>query len=295
MKKLFGLVAIGASAFALSSCGDTAPTIGYAASTLTNSFFVDIQNGIEASLEGTEYELIAFGADDDSAKQASQIEDLIARNVEIIILNPVDSTTVATSIELANEAGIKVITVDRAADGADVLSHIASDNVAGGALAGEEMKTSCPSGSSILELQGVPGASATTDRGNGFNSIVSPDNKITANFNRAEGQTATESWLQTQSSGSVCIFAHNDEMALGAIAAIEANSNFQIANSVVIGFDAIADATASVEAGKMHATVAQNPTLIGELAGEAAVDYLAGEQIAATIPVDLELIKKSAA
>ncbi len=130
MKKLFGIAAIGAASLALSSCGDASPTIGYAASTLTNSFFVDIQAGIEASLEGSDYKLISYGADDDSAKQASQVEDLISRNVEIIILNPVDSTTVATSIAAAEEAGIEVITVDRAADNAEVLTHIASDNVA---------------------------------------------------------------------------------------------------------------------------------------------------------------------
>lgn len=156
------------------------------------------------------------------------------------------------------------------------------------------MNNTCPTGAPILELQGVPGASATTDRGNGFNSVVTPSNKITANFNRAEGQSTTESWLQTQVEGPVCVFAHNDEMALGAIAAIEANSKFQIANSVVIGFDAIADAITAVESGKMHATVAQNPELIGSLAGKAALDYLAGETVEKVIPVDLELVKKQA-
>lgn len=140
-------------------------------------------------------------------------------------------------------------------------------------------------------MKKIAGSSAARDRGTGFNEIVNGNLDIvakqTANFNRAEGLTVMENILQANPDIKG-VFAHNDEMALGALEAIEAAGK----DVKVVGFDATDDAVKSVEVGKLAGTVAQKPELIGKKAVEAAVQLLKGETVEASIPVELELIKK---
>jgi len=164
LKKLLVVVLAVVSVLGLASCQKQEKKIGFAASTFTNPFFSDIEDGLEAVLEDSEYTLISLGADNDASKQANQVEDLIAQNVDLILLNPVDSTTAGTMIKEANDAGIPVITVDRTADSGEVVAHIASDNVAGGKMAAEYLQTVCTEGAAVLQLTGQAGASAATDR-----------------------------------------------------------------------------------------------------------------------------------
>lgn len=230
-------------------------------------------------------------AQDDASKQASDVENLIQKGVDLIIINPVDSASVATAVEAANNANIPVITVDRSAEGGEVVAHIASDNVAGGELAGDYLMTLIDEGAQIAMLEGVAGSSAARDRGEGFLNIVEGKVNLvasqTANFNRTEGLTVMENILQANPDVKA-VFAQNDEMALGALEAISAANK----DIVVIGFDATEDAVAKVQAGELAATVAQQPALIGEKAIETAVKVLNGESVEANIPVDLELVTK---
>lgn len=302
MKKLFVLLIAALLVFGLSACGtddgddngSESMKIGFAASTFTNPFFNDIEDGIKSILDGTDYELVSLGADNDASKQAAQIEDLIAQGVDLILLNPVDSTTVGTKILEANEAGIPVITVDRSADSGEVVAHVASDNVLGGKMAGEFLKEFYTEEFKVLELLGQPGASAATDRSAGFQEVFGADlidQSITANWSRAEGQTVTEAFLAAQGNpAKVLVFAANDEMALGAVEALKANS--AVTEFKVVGFDAIPDAVSAVEAGEMEATVAQQPFEIGVESAKAAIDHLDGKSVAASIPVELALVVK---
>ena len=232
-------------------------------------------------------------AQNDASKQAADVEDLIQQGVKLIIINPVDSAAVASAIESANKAGIPVITVDRSAGGGKVISHIASDNVAGGKLAGEYMLKSIAAGSDVAMLEGVAGSSAAIERGEGFTKAVEGKVKIvasqTADFDRSKGLSVMENILQANPNIKA-VFAQNDEMALGALEAIAAAKK----DIMVIGFDATADAVAKVKEGKLAATVEQQPKLIGEQAIDAAVKYLSGEQVPASIPVELKLVTKDA-
>lgn len=298
MKKLIKVLLAASLAVGVASCArDDSPSmkIGFAASTFTNPFFNDIEDGIESVLQGSGYTLVSLGADNDAAKQAAQIEDMIAQKVSLILINPVDSTTVGTKIAEANAAGIPVITVDRSSASGTVVAHVASDNVLGGKMAGEFLKTFYASDFKVLELLGQPGASAATDRASGFKTAFGATNialSQTANWSRSEGQTVTEAFLAAQGNPSkVLVFGANDEMALGAIQALKANSN--VTNFQVVGFDAIPDAVAAVNAGDMTATVAQQPKVIGQKSAQAALDYLSGKTVAKNIPVELELIKKN--
>ena len=264
-----------------------AGAVGLSVSTLNNPFFVTLVDGAQAKADELGVELIVVDASDDSAKQASDIEDLVSKGIKVLIVNPVDSDAVAPSIEDVIAAGINVIAVDRMVNGVDVDCSIASDNVLGAELAAQFLVDTVGEGAKCAELQGVNGASATVDRGAGFHNIA--DSKLevvasqTANFNRAEGLTVMENILQA-SPDVQCVFAHNDEMALGALEALEGKE------VVVAGFDATDDAIQAVKDGKMAATVAQQPDLMGSTAVETAQKLMAGESVESSIPVEVKLV-----
>lgn len=264
-------------------------SIGFSVSTMNNPFFVTLVEGAQAKADEQGIELIVVDAGDDAAKQASDIEDLISKNIGVLIVNPVDSDAVAPSVQDAVDKSIGVIAVDRAVNGVTVDCSIASDNVAGAKLATEYLVELVGEGAKVAELEGVSGASATIDRGDGFHQVA--DEKLdvvssqTANFNRSEGMTVMENMLQANPDIKG-VFAHNDEMALGAV---EAAADKDI---VIIGFDATDDALNAVKEGKMAATVAQKPDLMGQTAVECAQKILAGESVESTIPVEVALIKE---
>ncbi len=266
-------------------------TVGLSVSTLNNPFFVTLVDGAKAKATELGVDLTVVDANDDAAKQANDIDDLISKKIDVLVVNPVDSDAIAASVTAAKKAGIKVIAVDRAVNGETVDCQIASDNVMGAKLAGDYLVELVGKGAKVAELQGVPGASAAVDRGEGFHQAVDGVLDVvasqTANFNRAEGLTVMENILQAN--GDIAgVFAHNDEMALGAVEAAAAAGK----ELVIIGFDATDDAKAAVEAGTMAATVAQQPDLMGSTAIETAVKLAKGEAVDASIPVEVTLIKK---
>ncbi|AXH98268.1 ribose ABC transporter substrate-binding protein RbsB [Sporosarcina sp. PTS2304] len=272
--------------------GEKTYKVGLSVSTLNNPFFVTLSEGVKEQAKESGSKVIVVDAQDDASKQASDVEDLIQQGVDLLIINPTDSQAVVSAVESANSSNIPVITVDRSAEGGEVVSHIASDNKAGGVLAGEYMlELLGEDNAKVVELEGIAGSSAARDRGAGFNEAVNGKVNIvakqTANFNRAEGLTVMENILQANPD-IAGVFAHNDEMALGALEAIHSAGK----DVIVIGFDATDDAIASVKEGKLAATIAQKPEEIGKKAMEAAVATLKGEEVEADIPVDLELIKE---
>jgi ribose transport system substrate-binding protein len=267
--------------------------IGLSISTLNNPFFVTLKEGAEKAAKKEGVELIVVDAQDDSAKQINDIEDLIQQNVDLILVNPTDSSAVTSAIESANSANIPVITVDRSADGGKVVTHIASDNVAGGKMAGEFLLEQLKNGGNIVELEGIPGSSAARERGEGFHQVIDKASNVkvvakqAADFDRAKGLSVMENILQSHKDIQA-VFAHNDEMALGALEALEAHGMKDV---IVVGFDATEDAVKAVKEGKMAATVAQKPEIIGENAVKTALKVLNGEKVDKFIPVSLELVK----
>lgn len=264
------------------------PLVGLSVSTQNNPFFVTLVDGARRKAENLGIDLVVVDAGDDSAKQTNDIEDLISRNVKVVIVNPVDSSAVAPVIGDVIKAGIKTISVDRGVDGQTVDCAIASDNVLGAELATNYLLELVGEGAKVAELVGVEGTSAAIDRGKGFHNVA--DSKLdvaasqTANFNRSEGLTVMENILQANPDIKG-VFAHNDEMALGAV---EAVGDKEIA---IIGFDATDDALAAVKEGKMKATVAQQPDLMGATAVENAMKLINGESVEPVIGVEVSLVK----
>jgi len=267
--------------------------LGLAVSTLNNPFFVDLKDGAESMAEEMGVEILTVDAQDDAASQLSSVEDLLIKQIDVLIVNPVDGNAVVSAITAANDAGVPVITVDRGAEGGDVVSHIASDNVAGGEMAGDFIAEQLGEEGKVVELQGIPGTSAARDRGEGFNKAMDKYSGMEviarqpAGFDRAEGMTVMENILQGNPEIDA-VFAHNDNMALGAMEAIAAAGRSD--EIMIVGFDAIDDAREAVKEGEMAATVAQKPSLMGEMAVETAIKVANGEEVDEYTPVPLELI-----
>ncbi|ASN06672.1 ribose ABC transporter substrate-binding protein RbsB [Virgibacillus necropolis] len=269
--------------------------IGLSISTLNNPFFVSLRDGAEAAAKEAGYEVLTSNAQNDAATQLGDIEDLLQQEIDVLLINPTDSAAVSSAIQLANDADVPVITVDRSAESGEVVTHIASDNVAGGEMAGKFIAEQLGDSGNVVELEGIPGASATRERGEGFHNIVDAIDGIkvvakqSANFDRTEGLTVMENIIQSTDQIDA-VFAHNDEMALGAVQALE--SNGMLEEVVIVGFDATDDARAAVKDGRMDATVAQQPELIGQKAIEAAGKVAAGDKVEEFIPVELQLVTK---
>ena len=268
-------------------------TVGLAVSTLNNPFFVSLRDGAEAEAKKEGINLITVDAQDDPAKQQASVEDLIQKKVNVILINPTDSAAVANVVKEATSKGIKVVSLDRSVTGAEVSAHIASDNVAGGKMAGEFLLEKLGGKGNIVELEGIAGSSAARERGQGFHQVVDgkADVKLLAkqpaDFDRAKGLSVMENIIQGNK-GIQGVFAHNDEMALGAVKAIQAAG---LKNVVVVGFDATADAVAAVKAGTLAATVQQQPELIGQYGVQTAKKLIAGLPVDKFIPVPLNLVK----
>lgn len=262
-------------------------------STLNNPFFVTLKDGAAAKAKELGYELLVLDSQNDPAKELANVEDVVNKKVSVLLINPTDSDAVRSAVRAANRAKVPVVTLDRAANGGEVASHIASDNVAGGEMAGKLVVELLGGSGNVVELQGVPGTSAARDRGQGFHNIVDAEAGIKvvasqpADFDRTKGLNVMENILQAQRDVQA-VFAHNDEMALGALKAIQASGR----DIKVVGFDGTDDGVAAVNNGTMVATVAQQAAMIGEMGVETAAKVVKGEAVPDYTPVPLKVIQK---
>lgn len=292
MKKLILATAVAAGVGLGTAQNAMADRIALVISTLNNPFFVTLQEGAQAKAEELGHELIVLDSSNDAARELSNVEDALSRDVDVLLINPTDSDAVVSGVRTANAQDVPVITLDRSANGGNVVSHIASDNVAGGELAGEFIIEQLGGEGKVVQLEGVPGASATRNRGEGFMTAIEMMDGIElvatqpANFNRSEGLNVMENLLQAHQQIDA-VFAQNDEMALGAQRALQASG---LDDVVLVGFDGTDDGIQAVNDGKMSATIAQQPARIGEFGVTAADRLLKGESVEANVPVPLQLV-----
>lgn len=268
-------------------------TVGLSVSTLSIPFFVSLEEGVNTLATENGTQVISVDAQDDSANQSNDVDDLIQQGVDVLLINPVDSAAITPAVKAANSAGIPVIMVDRVADAGEYVTLVASDNVAGGEMAAQYIVDQVGENASTLQLKGVPGASATNERGEGFMNVAETSLNVldsqTASFDRAEGLTVMENMLQGNSDVQA-VFAQNDEMALGAIEAIQGAG---LSNQItVVSFDGTEGGIKAVEDGSLAATIAQQPDEMGRLALQAAYDFFAGQEIPEKIDSPLELVTK---
>ncbi|MBF6626362.1 substrate-binding domain-containing protein [Aerococcaceae bacterium zg-BR9] len=299
-KKLIAIIAVllvvlGNMSFVVSGQEKKKPedlTIGFSVSTLNNPAFVYLKDQVEAIGKENKTKIIVLDAQNDAATQANNIDDFIQQKVDAIIINPVDSSAITTSVEAANKANIPVVTVDRSSEGGKVLSLIVSDNVLGGKMAAEYLIDKLGENAKIGVVEGIPGASATRERGEGFTKAAKGKLDIvssqSANFDRAEALVVTENMLLSNPEIKG-IFAQNDEEALGALeAAISAGRE----DVVIIGFDGAQLAVESIKNKELDATIGQRFDEMARLSLESIYKYYAGEEVESEILAPVELISQ---
>jgi ribose transport system substrate-binding protein len=285
------------TALILAGCGRNAgqKTIGVSLLTKEHVFYRDLEKALRETAAKNNFRLIVNSGDWDLAKHQAQIENYIVQKVDAIIVCPCDSRGIGPAIQKANSAGIPVFTADIRAEGGEIVSQIASDNVAGGRQAAEYL-------AKLLNYKGEvaiidqPIIQSTIERVRGFTEVMAkyPDMKIVAKPSgegvRDKAMKAAEDVLQgfPQLGG---IFGINDDSALGALAAIEAAGRKGI---VIVGFDGIPEARQAILRGSaLKADVVQYPLEIGRITIEAIAKHLSGQPVDKEIPVKVGIVDAS--
>lgn len=227
---------------------------------------------------------------DAQGKQENQVQALrsfIAQHVDAIILAPKVETGWESVLKDARRAKIPVILVDRGINVSDNMLYttlIASDFVAEGRMAGEWLAKKMDGKGNIVELQGTPGAAPAIDRQKGFAEIIAkfPDMKIiksqTGDFNRAKGKETMEAFIKADGKNINALYAHNDDMALGAIQAIEEAGMKPGTDITIVSIDGVKGAFEAMVDGKLNCTVECNP-LLGPAAFDAVEAALDGKAL----------------
>ncbi|MFF4258580.1 substrate-binding domain-containing protein [Streptomyces sp. NPDC001663] len=268
--------------------------IGLSLSTLNNPFFVQIRAGAQAEAKKLGVDLTVTDAQNDASQQANQLQNFTSEGLGTIIVNPVDSDAVTPAAKAVNKSGIPLVAVDRAVNNADTAALVASDNITGGRLAAKALAEKLGGTGRIVILQGQAGTSAARERGAGFAEGLKayPGIKVIAqqpaDWDRTKGLDVMTNLLQAHPDVNG-VFAQNDEMALGAIKALGSKAGTSV---TVLGFDGTADGLKAVESGKLYASVAQQPSLLGRIAVDNALRAIQGKKVESAVKVPVKVITK---
>jgi ribose transport system substrate-binding protein len=260
--------------------------------TLDNPFFVELNEGIKEVVEAHGDRLITLDSKWNSSRQAEQISDLIRQEAAAMFVNPVDWEGIQASLLEARQKGVPCVVVDApVSDPSLVLCQVASDNVEAGRMAARVL-AHVPRPAQIVILH-IPANKACIDRVDGFKEELakSPGRQILeicdGKGTREGAQPAMAGLLQKYPNVNV-VFAVNDPIALGAIAALEAAGKRR--QVTVVSVDGSPAGIAAIKAGKLYSTSAQFPREIGRIAAQRVYDHLDGEAVEKNLKVPVELI-----
>jgi ribose transport system substrate-binding protein len=230
--------------------------VGVSVSTQTNPFYQALANGAADEAEAMGYKATVLSADDQLEKQISDVEDLIAAEIDVLLINPTQGEAIGV-IEDAASAGIPVITMQRPVPSSLVTGHIGTNNILIGQLAAEWLVDRLGGEGRIVVLEGIPGAASSEDRKTGSTPVFEAADGIeivaqqTAEYDRAVALTVMENILQATPDIDA-VFCYNDEMAMGALAAMEGEGRDDV---LITGIDALPDAVEAVREGKLAMTI----------------------------------------
>jgi len=233
--------------------------IGFSQGTMNHPWRVAMVEGNQkyAAEKLLDVELVVTDGQNDSGKQVADVESLIARGVDVLMISPLTSDALTPAVMDAMEAGIPVVTLDRKVN-TPVTIHVGALNKPIGAQAAKFIAEKLDGKGNVIEIQGTAGASATVDRHDGFvEGIKGTDLNVVASqhadYLRENAAKFMEDQLQRFGPGEIqAVYAHNDEMALGAIQALEAVDRLD--EVVVVGIDGQNNAFEAIKEGKLAAT-----------------------------------------
>lgn len=266
--------------------------IGFSQPTLESPFYISLVEAAEEEAEKLGVELRVVDAQNDIEKQNSDIQTMLTNGIDVLLLNPTNPSAVTPSINAANDADVPVITVDRDTD-QDVVSYIGRDNKYMASLAGEIAVDLLDGTGKIIELQGDAGGTVMMARHEGFHEVVGQEEGIEiiegpySDYIRAEAVSAMQDLLQAHSDVDL-VYAHNDDMALGAVQVLkQANLLDQVE---VVGIDGLMEALRQMDEGNFSATVLNDPIMLGKLAVQTAVKVANDEEVDSYIDGGTNLI-----
>ncbi|WEO77817.1 ABC transporter substrate-binding protein [Cryobacterium sp. SO2] len=305
MKKIIGMAAAGAMLLALAGCSAAADTSGSgeapAAEDLIVGFSqVGAESGwraantkdIQAAFADAGIELKFSDAQQKQENQIKAIRSYIQQGVDVIAFSPVVESGWDTVLKEAKDAGIPVVLTDRSVDSADkslYVSFLGSDFVEEGKKAGEWVTEEFADADAvkIIQLEGTTGSAPAIDRAEGFADVIGSDPKFeivasqTGDFTRSGGKQVTEALLKSNPDVDL-IYAHNDDMGLGAIEAIEAAGLKPGVDVKIVTIDAVKDGMQALADGKINYIVECSP-LLGKQLVEIVNKVVAGEDVDARI------------
>lgn len=253
-------------------------------------FFIAMETGARAYAEEHDINLTVTSADYRIENQVQQIEDSLTRNIDGLLVNPVDSEALANSVTQAMNSGVPVIPVDINVVGAEVTSFVASDNLEIGRQAAAYIAEAIGEEGDIA-LIGAPQVTSTNQREQGFLEALNdyPDINLVATSGEAmqrETSLAAAETILEANPNLKAVFGVNESSALGAMSAVQARGS----DIIIVGVDATPDLLDAIEADTpVRATIAQDPYQMGYIAMELMDQYLNGQEIepSASAPIDL--------
>lgn len=272
--------------------------IGFSQVTLESPFYTSLVAGTKEEAEKQGIELIVVDAQNDIEKQNTDVQSLITKGIDVLLINPVNPSAVAPALKAAEAAGIPVITVDRATK-EEVASYIGRDNKEMGRIAGQkalELLGGEAASGKIIELQGDAGGTVMQARHDGFHEIfadVAGVEIIEGPYNdyiRAKAVSTMQDLLQAHPDVKL-VYAHNDDMALGAIQVLKQVG--KIDDVQVVGIDGLMEAVKNIEEGSLQGTVINDPISLGILAIETAIKVGNGEQVEKVMNAETGLLDAS--
>ncbi|MGV0819478.1 substrate-binding domain-containing protein [Martelella sp. AMO21009] len=262
-RRTFGKFLLGAAALTLGlgsvAMAEDKIVIGFSQGTMNHPWRVAMVEGNQRFAEENypNVELVVTDGQNDSAKQVSDVETLLARGVDVLMISPLTSDALTPAVMDAMEAGVKVVTIDRKVN-VPVTVHVGALNKPIGVQAGQFLVDALGGTGNVIEIQGTAGASATVDRHDGFEEALAGSGLTViasqhADYLRENALKFMEDQLQRFGPGEIqAVYAHNDEMALGAIQALEAAGRLDEVE--VVGIDGQETAFEAIKAGKLAAT-----------------------------------------
>jgi ABC-type sugar transport system substrate-binding protein len=263
--------------------------VGFAQTESNNPWRIAQTESMQEHAKKNGYQLVYTDAAGSAAKQVADVNSMIAQGVDLIFLAPREEKPLIPAVMNAKKAGIPVILLDRNVDqslakaGEDYVTFIGSDFVDEGKRAAEWLIKATGGKAKIIELEGTTGSSPANDRKKGFDEAVKGQAGMeivasqSGDFARDKGRQVAEALLQAHPDATA-IYAHNDEMAMGAIAALEAAGKAPGKDVIIVSIDGTRDALQAIVDGKLGATVECNPRF-GPKAFETMARYAASEKI----------------
>ncbi len=269
------------------------PVIGVSLLNLSSEFIVMIDRAMREAAEELGVRLIVNDAQRSAERQIQQAESFVAQGVDAIILNPCEVEASSPAVDRARAAGIPVVNVNSETRSTPT-AFVGSRDEESGQLAMEYIAQRLGGEGGLVMIQGYMGQAAQIKREAGAREVLNqhPGLRLladqTAEWDRAQAMSLMENWLQSHGREIQAVFAQNDEMAMGALLAIErAGLKDQI---VVVGVDAIADGLQAVQAGRLDATVFQDAAGQGRTAVQTAVRILRGETVDEQVFIPFQLV-----